>query len=271
MLAPKAENPAAIGEFWRGLRVQIRCVHALMIRNMMMRYGRGNLGFLWVVIEPMILTIGVMSVWSLVREPVEHGIRLVMLVLTGYMPLTLWRHLTNNSVFVFRRNVGLLYHRNISLFDTYLAQSILEFAGTTAALTVVTTALTAAGLVEPPHDYGLMITAWLSIGFYAFGTGLVIASLTERFEVAEKFIQPWQYLMIPLSGTFFMVEWLPTAAQQIIWFNPSVHCYEMFRAGFFGQEIKTHFELWYPMLWGLGLVTVGLYWLPRARDRIHFG
>jgi capsular polysaccharide transport system permease protein len=96
----------------------------------------------------MILTVGVMSVWSIIKPPFEHGIQILSLVLTGYMPLTLWRHMTNAGVFVFRRNIGLLYHRNISLIDAFIAQALLEFAGTTTALTVVTAVLLAAGLVD---------------------------------------------------------------------------------------------------------------------------
>ena len=47
---------------------------------------------------------------------------IVALVLTGYMPLTLWRHITNAGVFAFRRSIGLLYHRRITLVDTLLAR-----------------------------------------------------------------------------------------------------------------------------------------------------
>jgi capsular polysaccharide transport system permease protein len=83
--------------FVLGLKVQARCLHALMIREMMMRYGRDNLGFLWVFLEPMLLCVGVMLLWTLIHAPFEHGLTVVALVLTGYMPLTLWRHTTTNA------------------------------------------------------------------------------------------------------------------------------------------------------------------------------
>ena len=44
--------------FVDGLNVQFRCLRALMIREMMMRYGRNSLGFVWVFIEPMLLCVG---------------------------------------------------------------------------------------------------------------------------------------------------------------------------------------------------------------------
>jgi capsular polysaccharide transport system permease protein len=258
-------------DFWHGLRVQARCVHALIIRDMMMRYGRDNIGFLWVVFEPMILTVGVMMVWSILKPSYEHGVQIISLVLTGYMPLTLQRHMSNAGIFIFRRNAGLLYHRNITLIDTFASRMFLEFAGTTTALFVVTASLVAFGLVPPPRDLLLVSAAWILMGTYAFGLGLIFAALTEYSEVTERFIQPYQYLQIPISGTFFMVEWLPYFAQTLIWYNPTVHCYEMFRAGFFDENVRTHYTVWYPFVWAVGLISVGIWGVDKIRDKLHYG
>jgi capsular polysaccharide transport system permease protein len=270
-MPPPAIEYLATGDFSRGLKSQARCIRALIIRDMMMRYGRGNIGFLWVVLEPMILTVGVMAVWSMVKPPFEHGVQIVAIVLTGYMPLTLWRHFTNSAVFIFRRNVGLLYHRNISLLDTFFSRMFLEFVGTTAALTTVSGLLLAADIIAPPHDMRLVVVAWSLQGLYSLGPALIIAALTEYSEVTERFIQPLQYLMLPLSGTFFMVEWLPSFAQDLIWYNPSIHIYEMFRSGFFGEGVTTHYVTWYPLAWSLFLITMGFLAVDAVRDRIHFG
>ncbi len=270
-MLPAAIEYFATSDFARGLKSQARCMHALVIRDLMMRYGRGNIGFLWVVLEPMILTVGVMGVWSMIKPPSEHGVQIVAIVLTGYMPLTLWRHFTNAAVFIFRRNAGLLYHRNISLLDTFLSRMFLEFVGTTTALATVSGLLLAADIIAPPQDIGLVVAAWSLQGLYSLGLALIIAALTEYSEVTERFIQPLQYLMLPISGTFFMVEWLPTFAQDIIWYNPSIHIYEMFRNGFFGEGVTTHYAAWYPLTWSLFLTAIGFLGVEAVRDRIHFG
>ena len=192
-----------------GLSVQLRVIHALIVRDMMLRYGRANVGFLWVVLEPMLLTTGVLFLWSALKGPYEHGVQVISLVMTGYMPLTLWRHMTGAGVFAFRRNMGLLYHRHISLFDAFFARMILEFAGTTTALLTVYLVLLATGLIAPFHDPGIAIVGWISMAILSIGVAACFAVLTEYSEVTEKFIQPLQYFMLPLSGSFFMVEWLP--------------------------------------------------------------
>lgn len=257
---------ATTREFAAGLRHQIQNVHALLIRDLMMRYGREHLGFVWVVLEPMILTVGVLIIWSVIKGGFEHGVRIVELVLTGYMPLTLWRHVTNPMVFYFRANAGLRYHYRITLFDLLLSRFLLEFGGTTAALVFVATVMTLVGLIDPVQDWTLLIGGWLMMGFLATGVGLMILIWTEQNEIAEKFIQPMQYLLVPLSGTFFMVEWVPTQFQPLLLYNPMVHCFEMFRGGYFGEAVPTHFSWPYVFLWACSLHCIGL-WSIRAMRR----
>jgi capsular polysaccharide transport system permease protein len=239
-----------------------------MIREMMMRYGRNNLGFLWVFIEPMLLCVGVMILWSLIRAPFEHGIPLVAFVLTGYMPLTLWRHITNSGIHAFLRNSNLLYHRHVSLIDVFFTSIALEFAGTTTAFFLVAVTLIATGIVDPPYDIGLVSGGWMLMGLLSAGVSLSLALLTDSFEIAEKFVGPVQYLMIPLCGFLFMVDWLPTFAQTLIWYMPTVHCYEMIRSGFFGGAVEANFSPWYPAVWGVGLLAVNIGFIDRVRDYI---
>ena len=50
--------------FLRSLVVQRRVLHALLMRELITRYGRKNLGVLWVFVEPMIFTLGVAAIWT---------------------------------------------------------------------------------------------------------------------------------------------------------------------------------------------------------------
>jgi capsular polysaccharide transport system permease protein len=180
------------GAFLTGLATQGRVVKALAMREMMRRYGRSNIGFLWVVLEPMLLTAGVMLIWSIAKSPYEHGLQVIAIVMTGYMPLTLFRHMTNGAVCMYRHSVSVLYHRNISYIDVLVARSLLEFSGTTTALLVVYCVLTLTGLCAPMQDPALVMAGWLSMAVLSFGIASVIAVLTELSEVTERFIQPLQ-------------------------------------------------------------------------------
>ncbi|MBR2819945.1 MAG: ABC transporter permease [Reyranella sp.] len=192
-----------------GWCVQGRTIHALLVRDLMMRYGRSNIGFVWVILEPMILCVGVMFIWSILGGHGKAGIKVVELVLTGYMPLTLWRHLTGPVLGMFRSSVGMIYRRRVSLLDLLLSRQLLEIIGTTTALLVVYLFLITTGLADGFKRLDLIILGWLMMAWIGVAFGALLACWTERYEVTERFIQLLQYLNIPISGAFFLVYWLP--------------------------------------------------------------
>lgn len=235
----------------------------------MMRYGRENVGFVWSVLEPMILTCGVMGIWTVMGGHDKEGIKVVELVLTGYMPLTLWRHLTGPVVNMFRSNVAMLYHRRVSLLDLVIARQLLEIAGTTAALIVIYSSLLLFGMIEGGRRFDLMLLGWMMMAWIGFASGALLAAFTERHEVAERFVQPMQYLNIPISGAFFLVDWLPHWGQKIIMWHPLVHCWEVFRAGYFGDTIVSHYELDYFTACAFMLTFLGLRAVQRIRPHVR--
>jgi capsular polysaccharide transport system permease protein len=251
------------------LRRHLAVMHALIIRDLMVRFGRSHLGFVWTLLEPMILCSGVMVLWSLIKEPTIHGVPVTAFVLTGYMPLTVWRHLTNPMARVLRHNSNLLYHQPVSHVHILLARLVLEFFSTTAALVIIYFVVTATGVVEPIDDPGLALAAWLLAAWYFGAMGVLIGTLTEYWEITEKFIAPAQYLQLPLSGVFFMVNWMPTYAQQLLLLNPSVHCFEMFRAGFFGEGITTLYDPRYLAASSAVLTVVAAASIYHIRDHIQ--
>lgn len=249
---------------WPAARVQVRVLRALMLREIIARYGRDNIGFLWQFVEPMILCVGVMIVWTALRMHHHQGVTLVAFVLTGYMPLTLWRHMCNNGMKLLRRNVSLLYHRRITPLDILLAKMALEFLSTTLAFAFIATVLVAFDAIEPPSDLRPVLAGWLLMGWFSFGAGALVAALSEWSELTDKFYPPLQYLLLPLCGVFFMLEWLPSRARDFFYWVPLVHSYELIREGFVGENIRTYGDPWYLTIWCVLLTGLGLWALGRA-------
>lgn len=251
------------------LRRRFAIIGALVVRDLMSRFGRNSLGFVWTVLEPMILTAGVMILWSVLRASEFHGMPVAAFVLSGYMPLTLWRHMTNPMTHILRNNTSLLYHRVITHMDIVLARAVLEFFSTTAALCFVYFIVVTLGIVDPMDDPGLAMAGWLYTGWFYFGIGLFMAAFTELWEPAEKFIQPIQYLALPISGVFFLVDWVPGYGQRLLAWNPMVNCTEMFRAGFFGPTISTTYDAGYLTLCCMTTSFIGFVSLFYVRDHIR--
>jgi capsular polysaccharide transport system permease protein len=253
----------------KGWAIQGRVITALMLRDVVMRYGRANIGFAWVILEPMLLCTGVMILWSVTSGADRQGVNLVEFILTGYMLLTLWRHMTNSMLSLGRRSASLLYHRQISLFDVVWAKLVLEFAATTTALLIIGGTLYALGLVRNFDRLDLCILGWLMMAWFAGAAGLIFVGVSERTEVFEKFVAPAQYLIIPISGSFIMVDWVPQWAQKYLLLNPLVHPYEVFRAGYFGASVVTHYSFLYFACCCLLLTFWGVGSVQRARYRLR--
>lgn len=245
-----------------------RIVGALIIREMSTRFGREGIGFLWVVAEPMAFCIGVIVLWSLTKPAYEHGIRVAAFTMTGYMCVILLRHHIQYSVNALQANVGLLHHRQITPLHIFLARNLLEFGGATTAFVLVYIGLIFLGQIDPPHDYLLTYTGWLLVGWIAMGLGLTMAGLAMRFEILERVISLVTYIMIPLSGAFAMVAWLPPRARDLILLLPLPHAVEMLRAGVFGEFVKTYYDGYYALAWGTVLNIIGLLIIANARDRV---
>ncbi len=240
-----------------------------MIREALGRFGHENLGFFWIIGEPMLLTCGVMAMWSLAGIDKGHGVGVIPFALTGYSMITLWRHLTSGSVRALRASTPLLFHRKIRVLDILMARATLECVGGLAAFLISYTIFNLLGYVETMDDPLLALSAWLLMTWFSFAFSLIVAGITEIWEMTGHFIGPALYLTLPITGAFYMVHWLPETAQQVVKWSPLVQPFEMFRAGMFGSHVPTEWSAPYLIIWCLFLTGIGLPLLEKAQRHIQ--
>lgn len=244
-------------------------VSALMKREMVTRFGREGLGFAWLIAEPLVFCFGVMILWSFTKPAYEHGVRLAPFVMTAYMSLILLRHLISYMNGAVQANIGLLYHRQITPVHIFTSRILLEILGGGTAFFIVYAILFAIGEVGLPHDYLLLYTGYVILGWTGAGFALILAGISMRYEFFERFVALISYLLIPISGAFVMVAWLPPQYQELYLKVPFTHPIEMIRAGVFGEFVETHYEFGYPLLVGAIMNIGGLLLVASARDRIE--
>ena len=240
------------------LAVQFRVVKALFLREVLTRFGRHNLGFLWLFGEPMIFTLGIVALWTAMGSMHGSTLPIVAFAVTGYSSVLLWRNMPMRCIKAIEPNAALMFHRNVKVIDIYIARVLLEAAGATISFVVLSMVFVALGLMRGPDDVLKIIGAWLLLAWFGASLALVIGGFSETSEVVEKLWHPGSYLMFPLSGAAFLVDALPTAAQHYILFIPMVHGAEMLRDGYFGDSVRTHYDAGYLMAWCLGLTLIGL-------------
>jgi capsular polysaccharide transport system permease protein len=254
----------ALGDVARHRRI----IWALSLREIATRYGRDNLGFLWVIGEPLLFCASVSVMWSLIKPEYEHGVAIVPFVITGYMPILLVRHMLSHGMYAARVNAPLLYHRQISVLHLFVARCLVEMIGVTFAFIVIFAALAPFGLIEPPKALHLVYIGWFLMAWISFGLAMIFGAIFEMFEPIERIVQVITYILVPLSGTFYMLAWIPGQFRRYVLFLPFINTVEMVRGGFFGEFVPTYFNIPYTIAWAAGLTLIGLALTALVRDRV---
>ena len=239
-------------------QIQKRVIGALLLREMITRYGRNNLGFLWLFVEPLLVTMMFALLWSLIRGHQISSINIVAFIITGYPIMMLWRQSSSKTMGAVAANIGLLYHRNVRIFDLLLSRMILEIASVTVAQILILMLFIFVGWIDFPVDIFYMLIAWILMAFFAFGLGFLLYAISCKSEIFGKIWGAMGIVFMIASGVFYFVSSLPQQAQKIVLWVPMIHGTEMFRHGYFGGTVVTMENPWYLILWDIILLLVGL-------------
>lgn len=257
-----------MSSFVAGWRIQRRVIGALMIRELVTRFGRENIGFLWIMVEPLLFAGMVGFVWRYMKGPEEHGVSIVAFVASGYIPMTFFRHAVMRTTRVFSVNGSLLYHRQIKVLDFIFVRVLIEMIGAMMAYLFIGALLLILKEFPVPADLGSLFLGWILYCLFTFSLCLVLAPLSEMSEIIEKLMPVTLYIMIPFSGVFNMVSWLAPHFQQAMLYSPFVSPMELMRHGIFGDRVNAIWELSVPLTSTIVLTLIGLSLCRRVRREL---
>ncbi len=245
-------------------RRQLRVIGALTLRELGTRFGRDNLGYLWLFLEPALLGGAIGAVHHFAGHGLPGGLPPLEFWVIGYIPFYLLRGVVNRATSAIPSNQSLLYHRHITVFDILVSRNLLEGA---AALGAMTGFLGLFGIVfgHWPVDPYKMLFGMVLMFLLAHGIGLMVAVGAVYSELFDRMVHLFVYLSMPIVGAFFMVFWLPTEAQNFALWVPTVHIFELVRHGQFGTVVPTHYDLAYVIGWITVLNLLGMAGLRQAR------
>jgi capsular polysaccharide transport system permease protein len=245
------------------LAIQKRVLGALFMREFVTRWGRRNLGFAWLFVEPLVFAFPVIFMWSLIRARFEHGVPMVAFVWSGYLPLLIFRHVTGHALYTVKSNAAMLYHRQVTPLDIFIGRQGLELMGNISASAVSFVLFYLTGVIDWPYDYALFLTGFFYMSWWAIAVALIVAALSERSEVVEHIWMPISYIYLALCGFMFMAAWLPPSVRQVaLVVDPPLHAFEMIRGGLFGDRTETFYDISY-LSWLLAIFTIIGLWLMR--------
>jgi len=166
-------------------------------------------------------------------------------------------------------NRSLLYHRNVTVIDVLLTRILVEISGATASFIILSTFFIGMGWISPPADLARVMEGWFLLACFGASLAMLIGAATAYSEIIERLWHPVSYILFPLSGAAFMVEWLPAKYQQAILFIPMVHGVEIVREGYFGGAVPAHYDIGYLSSVSLLLLVVALRLARAAALRVE--
>lgn len=249
--------------FTTALRLQFRVVGALILREMRVRYGRSQLGYMWALAEPAAYIAAFSAMFIFAQAAPPYGRSMPLFFALGVIPFRLFMALGNQLGSAFDANEALLTYPIVKELDTVIARFILEVMTAVAVMLIVLGVLIATFDVPLPHNILRILEGLALIGALGFGVGLTNAVMT-------RFLNSWMNLfrmmmspMIFLSGVFYSLDSLPTNARDVVVWNPVIHGVEMVRQGYYAHYRATGLDEAYLFWWALSATMAGLL-LERA-------
>ena len=254
-----------LGDAWA---IQRRVIGALFIREILTRFGRHNIGFLWIFVEPMLFTVGVTLLWTAFKSTHGSDLPITAFAVSGYSSVLLWRNMPSRCILAIEPNLSLMYHRHVKVIDIYLSRLLVEAGGATLSFVILTLFFSFMGWMNLPEDVLKVAGGWVMLAWFGSALGIFLGALAEESELVEKLWHPVSYFLLPVSGAAYIVDALPKDFQEIVLILPLVHGVELVREGFFGSKIVAHYDMSYLTAINLGLTLLALALTRRISRKV---
>lgn len=242
-----------------GLTTQVRVIYALMLRETKTRYGEHKLGFLWAIIEPLIMVAVFVGIFSSIRSDSPGGMPLVPFMLSGIVPFTLFRDTMGQMQNAIALNKMLFAFPQVTTFDVILARGLLEVLTMSGVFMLLLFGVHMAGwTISVERPLGVLAACTL-LGMMGMGLGFIFASISPIMPSMKQISSAVFGRPLFLgSGIFFLAESIPTPVREYLLYNPLMHMLELLRSAFFYEFESAHGDWTYATTWSVCTLAFGL-------------
>ena len=255
--------------FVERLKIQVRVIHALIIRETRTRFGDSRLGYGWAVIEPILHITLLWVMFSLLMHGTPPiGTHFFLFYYTGLIPFHVFVHTSTNMMYGVTGNGPLLQLPPVKPFDVILARGLLEFATDLVVAVLLLAGFAAVGIPALPDDLWSAATALIVTALLGCGVGYINAVLQTLFRSWDKLWNNATRLCYFFSGIFYVPGMMPDWARDILAWNPLLHAIDWFRAAFFASYQPHWLDRRYLVIAAIVALLVGLAGERGAQRRL---
>lgn len=240
-----------------------RIIAALMLREMATTYGKSVGGYIWALLEPVLGIALLSTVFALSFHSPALGTNFPLFYASGFLPFVMFNDLSNKTAASIRFSRPFLAYPSVTFMDAMLARMILNTTTHACVIGIVITGIFI--IFQLPMDIriGPVLESLLMVMVLGVSIGVLNCYLITAFPVWERI---WHILTRPLflvSGVFFTYDMMPPIAQNVLWYNPLIHCVGMMRRGLYPTYEGSYISVGYVLGISVILLFFGLLLLLR--------
>ncbi len=238
---------------------QMRVIGALFNHQAASRFGEYRLGFVWMLLEPLIGVLVVGLVIGAIAGRTVPEIPYPFFVLNGMLMLKLLTSCMSIGVNVVSgSNTGLLVYPTVRPLDPLLARFVFEFLSIGFSFVLFCIVGEWLGIELSLQNLDVLAVAYVLTWLVGCGLGLVFGVAAAHYKDLEKIVPVLQRPLLFVSAVLFPISAMPTSAQNILLWNPLVHTIELSRNALFPFYHAEGADLFYPAFFAIIVTSLGL-------------
>jgi len=240
------------------LKVNCRVVVALIMREMNSRFDQESAGFVWGLLEPLILVAFYIVIHTaMARSGAALGDDSLLFMITGVVAFRMSRGLVSACQTCIKQNLQLLTYPQVRPLDTFYARFLVE---TFRWLIVVfaffgfLSIYIKGSVITHPDQFVEAILACLYLGGSMALFNAIVGILFPFW------LKIWNIASMPLmllSGLFYVPSEMPPPALAIMEWNPFLHCVEWMRTASYIDYISV-LDKTYLLSFSTGVLLIAL-------------
>jgi ABC-type polysaccharide/polyol phosphate export permease len=242
----------------------ILIIRALILRNLRLKHGHRPMGFFAEFLRPTVIDVTHYYIFSAMGKPMPGGIPVEEFVWAGFavwMTFTgIWMPIKGSRAApaVPFPGVSAMHMRIAICAWPVMINSVFVYGSFALMMlfgdnNIVFPNVPLFGLI-------LVITA-----VFGMGMGLVIGAACRVAPMIDPFLHILPWFMLIGSGIYGSITSSPRYLQEILVWSPPLHLVEYARYAFDPGYPTSLVNLWYPSLWAIGLMLLGLSLTKRYR------
>ncbi|MCY9872375.1 ABC transporter permease [Vibrio barjaei] len=212
------------------LQIFVDVTFALLLREVKTRFGDRKFGYLWVLVEPILLITFLSIAFSFRGREALGDTEYAVFVMLGLVPLFFFRKGTTSAMKAIKPNKGLFVYPVVRPFNAIAARILLELMICVALLVIFALGFWWLGMGHMPRDIGGVMGVLGVLLVMTSGLGFLLCVINNYIPSVTSF---WSMISMPLmilSGAVipvFIV--IPPQYHDWLLLNPVLHCFELIR------------------------------------------